>query len=83
LPGFCFSLWFALWAPKSTPEDIIARLNDAVVNTLAEPSMDQKSRTRAWRFRRAQQTTEALEAVHRAEIEKWWPVTKAAGIKGE
>jgi hypothetical protein len=32
---------------------------------------------------RAQQTPEALEAVHRAEIEKWWPVIKAAGTKGE
>jgi tripartite-type tricarboxylate transporter receptor subunit TctC len=84
LPGFYFSLWFALWAPKGTPKDVIARLNDAVVNTLAEPSIRQKIADQSMEIPpRAQQTPEALGAFHRAEIEKWWPVIKAAGIKGE
>jgi tripartite-type tricarboxylate transporter receptor subunit TctC len=84
LPGFYFSLWFALWAPKGTPKDIIARLNDAVVSTLAEPSIRQKIADQSMEIPpRAQQTPEALGAFHRAEIEKWWPVIKAAGIKGE
>jgi tripartite-type tricarboxylate transporter receptor subunit TctC len=84
LPGFYFSLWFALWAPKGTPKDIIARLNDAVVNTLAEPSIRQKLADQSMEIPpRAQQTPEALGAFHRAEIEKWWPVIKAAGIRGE
>ncbi len=84
LPGFYFSLWFGLWAPKGTPKDVIARLNDAVVSTMAEPSIRQKIAERSMEIRpRAQQTPEALGAFHRAEIEKWWPIIKAAGIKGE
>jgi tripartite-type tricarboxylate transporter receptor subunit TctC len=84
LPGFYFSLWFALWAPKGTPKDVIARLNDAVVSTLAEPSIRQKIADQSMEIPpRGQQTPEALGAFHRAEIEKWWPVIKAAGIKGE
>jgi tripartite-type tricarboxylate transporter receptor subunit TctC len=84
LPGFYFSLWFGLWAPKGTPKDVIARLNDAVVSTIAEPSIRQKIAERSMEIPpRAQQTPEALGAFHRAEIEKWWPIIKAAGIKGE
>jgi tripartite-type tricarboxylate transporter receptor subunit TctC len=84
LPGFYFSLWFGLWAPKGTPKDVIARLNDAVVSTVAEPSIRQKIADRSMEIPpRAQQTPEALGAFHRAEIEKWWPIIKAAGIKGE
>ena len=84
LPGFYFSLWFGLWAPKGTPKDVIARLNDAVVSTMAEPSIRQKIAERSMEIPpRAQQTPEALGAFHRAEIEKWWPIIKAAGIKGE
>lgn len=84
LPGFYFSLWFGLWAPKGTPKNVIARLNDAVVSTMAEPSIRQKIAERSMEIPpRAQQTPEALGAFHRAEIEKWWPIIKAAGIKGE
>jgi tripartite-type tricarboxylate transporter receptor subunit TctC len=84
LPGFYFSLWFGLWAPKGTPKNVIARLNDAVESTMAEPSIRQKIAERSMEIPpRAQQTPEALGAFHRAEIEKWWPIIKAAGIKGE
>jgi tripartite-type tricarboxylate transporter receptor subunit TctC len=34
-------------------------------------------------FPRDQQTPEALAAYQKAEIEKWWPIIKAAGIKAE
>ena len=84
LPGFHFSLWFALWAPKGTPKDAIAKLNDAVVSTLADPTIRQKLSDQSMDILpRQQQTPEALGRFHRAEIEKWWPIIKAAGIKGE
>jgi tripartite-type tricarboxylate transporter receptor subunit TctC len=84
LPGFYFSLWFALWAPKGTPKEVIARLNDAVVTTLAEPPIRQRIAEQSMEIPpRAQQTPEALGAFHRSEIEKWWPIIKSAGIKGE
>ena len=82
LPGFYFSRWHALWAPKATPKDVIAKLNAAVVAALADPMV--RSRLADLRqeiFPRDQQTPEALAVVHKAEIEKWWPIIKAAGIK--
>jgi tripartite-type tricarboxylate transporter receptor subunit TctC len=84
LPGFHFSLWFALWAPKGTPKDAIARLNDAVVDTLADPTIVQRLADQSMEILpRVQHTPEALGTFHKAEIEKWWPIIKAAGIKGE
>jgi tripartite-type tricarboxylate transporter receptor subunit TctC len=84
LPGFHFSLWFALWAPKGTPKDAIAKLNEAVVSTLADPIIRQKLSDQSMELLpRQQQTPEALGLFHKAEIEKWWPIIKAAGIKGE
>jgi tripartite-type tricarboxylate transporter receptor subunit TctC len=84
LPGFHFSLWFALWAPKGTPKDAIARLNDAVVNSLADSTTRQKLADESMEvLPREQQTPEALGTFHKAEIEKWWPIIKAAGIKGD
>ncbi len=84
LPGFHFSLWFGLWAPKGTPKEVIARLNEAVVSTLAEPSIHQRIVAQSMEIPpRPQQTPEALGAFHKAEIEKWWPIIKGAGIKGE
>jgi tripartite-type tricarboxylate transporter receptor subunit TctC len=84
LPGFDISLWYGLWLPKGTPKNIIARLNAAVTDALADPMM----RARlvdlgAEIFPRDKQTPEALGAFQKAEIEKWWPIIKAAGIKAE
>src|SRR5882672_10778395 len=71
LPGFYFSFWHALWAPKGTPKAVIAKLNDGVVSTLADPKMRQKLVDLAQEIcPRAQQTPEALGAFHKAEIEK-------------
>jgi tripartite-type tricarboxylate transporter receptor subunit TctC len=84
LPGFYFSFWHALWAPRGTPKAVIAKLNEAVVNALADPAVRKRLTDLAQDiFPREQQTPDALLAYHRGEIEKWWPVIKAAGIKAE
>ncbi len=84
LPGFYFSFWHALWAPKGTPKDVMAKLNGAVVSSLADPTIRQKLLDLAQEiFPREQLTPEVLGAYQKAEIEKWWPIIKAADIKAQ
>jgi tripartite-type tricarboxylate transporter receptor subunit TctC len=84
LPGFYFSRWHALWAPKGTPKDVIAKLNAALVGALADPAVLSRLADLGQEiFPREQQTPEALANYHKAEIDKWWPIIKAAGIKAE
>jgi tripartite-type tricarboxylate transporter receptor subunit TctC len=84
LPGFYISLWWGLWAPKGTSNAIIARLNAAVVETLADPAVRARSAEQGLDIPpRDQQTPEALAAFQKVEIEKWWPIVREAGIKGE
>jgi tripartite-type tricarboxylate transporter receptor subunit TctC len=83
-PGTYFSGWFGLWAPAGTPKNIIARLNAAVTNALADPTVKARLAEIGQEiYPREQQTAEALREWQKAEIEKWWPIIKAAGIKGE
>jgi tripartite-type tricarboxylate transporter receptor subunit TctC len=84
LPGFNVSQWTALWASKGTPKEIVAKLNEAVVKALADPNvLARLADLGQYIPPREQQTPEALRAYQKAEIEKWWPIIKAAGIKGE
>jgi tripartite-type tricarboxylate transporter receptor subunit TctC len=84
LPGFYGSNWFALWAPKGTSKEVVGKLNAAVVEALADSTVRQRMADLGMEvFPREQQTPETLAAYHKAEIEKWWPIIKAAGIKGE
>jgi tripartite-type tricarboxylate transporter receptor subunit TctC len=84
LRDFHISIWHALWAPKGTPKDIVAKLNGAVVNGLASANVRQRLIALGQEIRPAnQQTPETLAAFHRAEVDKWWPIVKTAGIKVE
>jgi tripartite-type tricarboxylate transporter receptor subunit TctC len=84
LPGFDISQWHGLWLPKGTPKNIIAKVNGAVMDALADPKVRARLADLAQEiFPRDRQTPEALGAFQRAEIEKWWPIIKAANIKGE
>ena len=84
VPGLYMSGWFGLFAPKGTPRAIIARLNDAMVAALADPKVRMRFAELGLDIApRVQQTPAGLAAFHKGEIEKWWPIIKAAGIRGE
>ena len=84
VPGLYISGWFGFFAPKGTPKDIIAKLNAAMVQALAEPTVRARFSDLGLDVAaRELQTPEGLAAFHKAEIEKWWPIIKAAGIKSE
>jgi tripartite-type tricarboxylate transporter receptor subunit TctC len=82
VPGLYASFWHGLWVPKGTPKEAIAKLNSAVRAALADATVRQRFAEQDIPPRE-QQTPEALAAQQKAEIEKWWPIVKAAGIKAE
>jgi tripartite-type tricarboxylate transporter receptor subunit TctC len=84
LPGLQMTLWAGFWVPKGTPRDVIGKLNAAVVEALADPTVRTRLNDLGLEIPpRDQQTPEALGAWHRAETAKWVPIIKAAGIKPE
>jgi tripartite-type tricarboxylate transporter receptor subunit TctC len=81
-PGLHMSLWYGFWAPAHTPKEVIARLNAAVVDALGDPAVRARLTGLGMEIPlREQQTPEALLAQQKADIEKWWPIIRAAGIK--
>jgi len=83
LPGFYVSNWVALFAPKGVPADVVARVNGATVVTLADPVTRRELADIGFEIPpRDQQTPAALGAFQKSEIEKWWPIIKAANIRG-
>lgn len=84
VPGFYMTFWHGLWVPKGTPRDAIMKLDAAAVDALADPATRARlNQVGQGIVPREQQSPEALGAHHKAEIEKWWPIIKAAGIKAE
>ncbi len=84
LPGLYINIWYGLWAPKGTPPDIIAKLNRAATAAMADSSVQKRFADLGLTVPPPeQQTPEALGALQSAEIKKWWPIIKAAGIKAE
>ncbi len=84
LPGFHISVWHGLWMPKGTPQDVIAKLRDAVVEVLADPAVRARFAALGQDLPTEEQLTPAgLARMQRAEIDKWWPIIKAASIKAD
>lgn len=84
LPDLYTLNWQATFLPKATPGDIVAKVNAAVVMALADPTVRRRLADLGQEiFPRDQQTPEALAAFQGSEIEKWWPIVKAANIKAE
>jgi tripartite-type tricarboxylate transporter receptor subunit TctC len=82
VPGLHMPFWHGLWVPARTPRDVVSRLNATVVEALADASVRQRFAQMGQEiFPKEQQTPEALAALQKAEIDKWWPVIKAASIK--
>jgi tripartite-type tricarboxylate transporter receptor subunit TctC len=80
-PGLSISLWHGLWAPKHTPSDVIARLAAAVAVALADPMVQKRIADLGMDIPPPERLNpQGLRAHHKAEIDKWWPIIKAAGI---
>jgi tripartite-type tricarboxylate transporter receptor subunit TctC len=84
LPGFYISVWHGLWVPHGTPPEAIARLTAAAQDAMADPAVQKRLGELGQEIPpREQQTPEGLAKHQKAEIEKWWPIIKAANIKAE
>ena len=82
--GLYIAGWFGFYAPKGTPPDVIAKLNAATVKALADPAVRARFAQLGLDVApREQQTPQGLATFQQAEMDKWWPIIKAAGIRGE
>lgn len=84
MPGLDFSIWLGLWAPKGTPKAIVDKMNAAVIHALAEPKVREQLDANGFdRQAPADLTPAALGALQKREIDRWWPLIKAANVKPE
>ena len=83
-PGLYVAYWHGMWAPKGTPKDIVLKLNAAAARALADPGVSKRLSDIGHDVLPAdQRTPEALAAYHQAEIDKWWPIIRASGLKAQ
>jgi tripartite-type tricarboxylate transporter receptor subunit TctC len=84
VPGLTISFWHGLWTTKGTPKDVVDRLDDAVKTALADADVRKRLDVLGQVAATPEEQTPAgLAALQKAEIDKWWPIIKSAGIKAE
>jgi tripartite-type tricarboxylate transporter receptor subunit TctC len=84
LPGLYIPFWHGFFVPAGTPGDVIGKLNGAAVAAVNDPSIRQRLIEMGQEVpSRDMQTPEAFAAFQKAEIEKWWPIIRAANIKAD
>ena len=84
LPGFYMAVWHGLWGPAGMPAAAVAKLNAAMMEALADPAVRKRLEDLGQEIMAPeQQSAAALGAHHKAEIDKWWPLIKQAGIKAD
>jgi tripartite-type tricarboxylate transporter receptor subunit TctC len=81
-PGVYVIAWYGMWMPKGTPKDVIAKFSAAAMEALADPTVKERLAGLGQDIPPAElQTSAALGKFYQAEIEKWWPIIREAGIK--
>ena len=84
VPGLHLTLWQGVWGPKGTPKEVSTKLNQAIVAALEDPGVRQRFADQGFDLPpREKLSPEALRAQQQAEIDKWWPILKAANVRGE
>jgi tripartite-type tricarboxylate transporter receptor subunit TctC len=81
LPGFEIAVWHGLYAPKRTPKPVIDKLSAGLQQALRDPTLKQRfAELGTEPVAQARVTPEALRAHLKAEIDKWDPIIKKAGV---
>ncbi len=81
-PGIYISTWYGLWLPKGSPQEAVDKLGAAARTALADPALRARLASLGQQIPPPeQQTAAALAAYTKAEIDKWHPIIKEAGIK--
>jgi tripartite-type tricarboxylate transporter receptor subunit TctC len=84
VPGLYAAGWFAMFGPRGMPAEVVAKLNSAMVAALADEKVKARFHDLGLDIvARERQSPEALASFQKQEIDKWWPVIKAANIKVE
>jgi tripartite-type tricarboxylate transporter receptor subunit TctC len=84
VPGLYVGTWHGLWMPKGTPDDVIARVNAAARAAMNDPGVKQRIADLGMNLPpREIETPAAFAAFHKSEVEKWYPIVKASGVKAE
>ncbi len=83
LPGFTYTVWYGLFAPKGTPKPILEKLIAALNHALKDQTIKDRLAVLGAEPVTPDRAQPAALAAHlKAELDKWGPVIKAAGVQG-